>query len=185
MRISRAGRQSSPGLDPFLAAISRSLSHPPGCRKTSRPNSGPPTLSAPSSYAACGPDSRGAALTPTPGLPAIGAAGGASYKRVKVRLLVVVEDARATQLLDGVLHGRCVRSVARTFSRVLDAKTEGGRRHVPSPTEAFQRPSKGWPDRQLLRDGTGRGRRLRAVGAVVIGGERHHQVANVLQPLLF
>jgi hypothetical protein len=50
-------------------------------------------------------------------------------------LVAFVEEACAPQPRDGLLYGRCVGSVARTFGRVLDAKAEGRRRYVRALTE--------------------------------------------------
>ncbi len=78
-----------------------------------------------------------------------------------------------------------VRSVARAFRRLLDAEAEGLWRHVCAPAELLDQITEaGWTSRcrafEERRDVS-----TQASRAIVMGGERHHQVAIVLHPFLF
>ena len=89
------------------------------------------------------------------------------------------------QLLDYLLGGRSCPSVAKTFGRLLDTESKCLRRHVRAPAELLDQLSDaGWTSR------CGAPEERRYVGtqasrAIVMWGERHHQIAIVLQPFLF
>ena len=98
--------------------------------------------------------------------------------------VILVENARATELLDRFLGGRSRPSVAGTFGRLLDAKAEGLRRHVPAPAELHDHFTEArWAG---CRSASEQRRHVgaQAPRAIVVRGERHHQIAIVLNPVL-
>jgi hypothetical protein len=98
--------------------------------------------------------------------------------------VVFVEDASATQLLDGVLDVLCP-SVAKACRRLLDAEAEGLERHVSTPTELLDQLTQlGWTSRCCASEERS-DVDAQALRAIVIRSERHHQIAIVLQPFLF
>jgi hypothetical protein len=99
--------------------------------------------------------------------------------------VVFVENTCTTQLLDGVLAGRSFPSVPKAFRRVLDIEAEGLWRHVSAPAELLDPLAEaGWTS------GCRASEERRDVGAqasraIVMRGQRHHQIAIVLHPFLF
>jgi hypothetical protein len=89
-------------------------------------------------------------------------------------------------LLAGLLHGRrWCRSVTGAFRRVLDAEAEGLRRHVCAPAEPLDQLTEARRTGRCGAAEEGGDVGAQAAGAIVMRGQRHHQIAIVLQPFLF
>jgi hypothetical protein len=111
-----------------------------------------------------------------------------THARIEAQVLLesdFVEEACTTEPLEHVLLGRSCPSVAKAFRSLLDAEAEGRRRHVSAPAELLDPLTEaGWTSRRCAseeRSDVG----TQASRAIVMRGERHHQIAIVLHPFLF